>query len=78
MRNMSASVSVTAIIGLNPWNDRATVVAVIEASSSGMIEAEVMSSINISKTNITPEIGALNIAATAAPAPQQSSSVMFL
>ena len=38
----------------------------------------VMSSIRISSTKTTPVIGALKMAASAAPAPQQSSSVVCL
>ena len=57
---------------------KAMVVAVIEAMSSGMTEPAVMSSIRISSTKTTPVIGALKMAASAAPAPQQSSSVVFL
>ena len=38
----------------------------------------VMSSIRISSTKTTPVIGALKMAARAAPAPQQSSRVVFL
>ena len=52
-------------------------VAVIEAMSSGMTDEAVMSSIRISSTKTTPVIGALKIAAIAAPAPQQSISVVL-
>ena len=78
MMNMSDAFSVTESIGSKPLKIRATVVADIEDMSSGMIDVAVMSSINISNTNTTPVIGALNIAATAAPAPQHSRSVSSL
>ena len=73
----SAAVSVTAMIGSKPRKTKAIVVAVIEAMSSGMTDEAVMSSIRISSTKTTPVIGALKIAAIAAPAPQQSSSVVL-
>ena len=66
------------MMGEKPCNESEIIVAVIEAISSGIIDFEVMSSIKISSTKTTPVIGALKTAATAAPAPQQSSSVMFL
>ena len=74
----SAAVSVTAMIGSKPRKTKAIVVAVIEAMSSGMTDEAVMSSIRISSTKTTPVIGALKIAARAAPAPQHSSSVVCL
>ncbi len=73
----SAAVSVTAMIGSKPRKTKAIVVAVIEAMSSGMTDEAVMSSIRISSTKTTPVIGALKIAAIAAPAPQQSISVVL-
>ena len=76
--NTSAGASVTARIGSKPRSMKAIVVAVIEAMSSGMTDPAVMSSIRISSTNTTPVIGALKMAASAAPAPQQSSSVVCL
>ena len=76
--NASAGASVTARIGSKPRSMKAIVVAVIEAMSSGMTDPAVMSSIRISSTNTTPVIGALKMAANAAPAPQQSSSVVCL
>ena len=75
---MSLSVSDTGYIGENPCNDSEMIVAVMDAMSRGIIDLDVMSSIRISSTNTTPVIGALKTAATAAPAPQQRSSVMFL
>ena len=66
------------MMGEKPWNTSEVMVAVIDAKSSGMIDFEVMSSIRISSTKTTPVMGALKTAATAAPAPQQSISVMFL
>ena len=42
---------------------------------SGEIEAIVRSSINTSRVNITPAIGALNIPAIAPDAPQPTSSI---
>lgn len=66
------------MMGSNPRNTNATVVAVTDDMSNGMTDAAVMSSIRISSTNTTPEIGALNMAATAAPAPQQSINVSSL
>ena len=74
----SAGASVTARIGSKPRSMKAIVVAVIEAISSGMTDPAVMSSIRISSTKTTPVIGALKIAARAAPAPQHSSSVVCL
>ena len=74
----SAGASVTARIGSKPRSMKAIVVAVIEAISSGMTDPAVMSSIRISSTKTTPVIGALKMAARAAPAPQQSSRVVFL
>ena len=76
--NASAGASVMARIGSKPRSMKAIVVAVIEAISSGMTEPAVMSSIRISSTKTTPVIGALKIAARAAPAPQHSSSVVCL
>ena len=73
----SSGASVTARIGSKPRSMKAMVVAVIEAMSSGMTEPAVMSSIRISSTKTTPVIGALKIAAIAAPAPQQSISVVL-
>ena len=73
----SAGASVTARIGSKPRSMKAIVVAVIEAISSGMTDPAVMSSIRISSTKTTPVIGALKIAAIAAPAPQQSISVVL-
>ena len=73
----SSGASVTARIGSNPRSMKAIVVAVIEAMSSGMTDAAVMSSMRISSTKTTPVIGALKMAARAAPAPQQSSSVVL-
>ena len=73
----SAAVSVTAMIGSKPRKTKAIVVAVIESMSSGMTDEAVMSSIRISSTKTTPVIGALKIAAIAAPAPQQSISVVL-
>ena len=70
--------SVTASMGSKPRSMKAIVVAVIEAISSGITEPAVMSSISISSTKTTPVIGALKMAASAAPAPQQSSSVVCL
>lgn len=52
--------------------------AVIEEISSGTTVREVRSSIRISSTKTTPVIRALKMAARAAPAPQQSSRVVFL
>ena len=76
--NASPGLSATASIGLNPRSMNAMVVAVMEAISSGMTDPAVMSSIRISSTKTTPVIGALKMAANAAPAPQQSSSVVCL
>ena len=76
--NISLSESDTAMMGEKPWNTSEVMVAVIEAKSNGMIDFVVISSIRISSTKTTPVIGALKTAATAAPAPQHSSSVMFL
>jgi len=67
-----------AMIGSNPRIVRATAAAVIEEISSGTTVREVRSSIRISSTKTTPVIGALKMAARAAPAPQQSSRVVFL
>ena len=74
----SAGFSVTGRMGSKPRSRKAIVVAVIEAISSGTIEPAVRSSMRISSTNITPVIGALKMAASAAPAPQQSSRVECL
>lgn len=74
----SAGCSVTARMGSKPRSMKAKVVAVMEAISSGMTEPAVMSSIRISSTKTTPVMGALKMAASAAPAPQQSSSVVCL
>ena len=74
----SSGRSETAMIGSKPRRMSAVVVAVTVAISSGMIEVAVMSSIRISSTKTKPVIGALKIAATAAPAPQQSRSVVCL
>ena len=76
--NLSVTESVTGRIGSKPRNISASVVADSEAISSGVTEPMVMSSIRISNTKTTPVIGALKIAASAAPAPQQSNSVTFL
>ncbi len=70
--------SETAKIGSNPRSINDIVVAVIDAINSGVIDPTVISNIRISSTNTTPVIGALNIAANAAPAPQQSKSVVCL
>ena len=77
-RNASSGVSEMAMIGSNPRIVRATAAAVIEEMSSGTTVREVRSSIRISSTKTTPVIGALKMAARAAPAPQQSSRVVFL
>lgn len=74
----SCGASVTARMGSKPRSMKAIVVAVTEEMSSGMTDPAVMSSIRISSTKTTPVIGALKMAASAAPAPQQSSSVEFL
>ncbi len=76
--NASSGRSVTARMGSKSRNRNAIVVAVIEAISSGMTEAAVMSSIRISNTKTMPVIGALKIAAMAAPAPQHSIRVVCL
>lgn len=65
------------MMGSKPRKTKAIVVAVIEAMSSGMTDEAVMSSIRISSTMTTPVIGALKMAAIAAPAPQQSISVVL-
>jgi hypothetical protein len=75
---MSPCESDTEIMGEKPWKTNEVMVAVIEAKSKGMIDFDVISSIRISSTKTTPVMGALKTAATAAPAPQHSSSVMFL
>ena len=67
-----------AAIGSNPLIVSAMAAAVIEEISSGTTVREVRSSIRISSTKTTPVIGALKMAARAAPAPQQSSRVVFL
>ena len=74
----SSGLSVTARMGSKPRRMKAIVVAVTEAMSSGTIDPAVRSSIRISSTKTTPVIGALKMAARAAPAPQQSSSVVCL
>ena len=66
------------MMGSKPRKMKAIVVAVTVAIKRGIIEVAVMSSIRISKTKITPVIGALKMAARAAPAPQQSISVVCL
>ncbi len=76
--NASSGRSVTARMGSKSRRMKAMVVAVMEAISSGMTEAAVMSSIRISSTKTMPVIGALKMAAMAAPAPQQSSRVVCL
>ena len=67
-----------AAIGSNPLIVSAMAAAVIEEISSGTTVREVRSSIRISSTKTTPVIGALKMAAWAAPAPQQRSRVVFL
>ena len=78
MTNTSISLKVIAKIGSKPRKIRAVVVAVADAKINGKTDAEVISSIKISSTKTTPVIGALKIAATAAPAPQHKSSVNSL
>ena len=78
MTNTSDELNVIDSMGSKPRKTSATVVAETDDTSSGMIDEAVMSSIRISSTKTTPVIGALNMAATAAPAPQHSKRVSSL